>query len=103
MAKAKPTATPGTFTPTTAPPTYAPPMGTAAPTYPGIPVLDQGTAIVVLIVNLFFPGVGTIVAGAIGKVPMIGKGIAQLILSIIIVGWIWALVTSIQVITNSKK
>lgn len=80
----------------------------AAPTfkprpYPQAPVLDRQMAIVVLVVNLFFPGIGTIVAGVSGKQPMVGRGIAQLLLSLIIIGWIWALVTSIQVLTNSTN
>jgi ABC-type transport system involved in multi-copper enzyme maturation permease subunit len=70
--------------------------------YPQSPVVDMNMAIVVLIVNLFFPGIGTIVAGVVGEKPLIGRGIAQLLLSIILVGWIWALVTSIQVMQNAK-
>lgn len=70
--------------------------------YPQSPVLELPIALVVLVVNLFFPGIGTIVAGVVGKHKMIGRGIAQLLLSIILIGWIWALVTSIQCLTNAN-
>ena len=70
--------------------------------YPNSPVVDMNMAVVVLIVNIFFPGIGTIVAGVVGNKPMIVRGILQLVLSLIIVGWIWALVTSIQVLQNAK-
>lgn len=71
--------------------------------YPQSPVLDMPIALVVLVVNLVFPGIGTIVAGVVGKHKMIGRGIAQLLLSIIFIGWIWALVTSIQCLTNANS
>jgi len=58
-------------------------------------------ALVVLVVNLFFPGIGTIIAGVVGEKPLIGRGIAQLLLTIIVVGWIWALVTSVQCLQNA--
>lgn len=72
------------------------------PPYPKMPVLDQTTALIVLVINLFFPGIGTIVAGVQGNMPLIGRGIAQLLLTIVIVGWIWALVNSIQGLSNAK-
>lgn len=71
--------------------------------YPQSPVLEMPIAIVVFVVNFVFPGIGTLVAGVVGKHPMIGRGIAQLLLSLIIVGWIWALVTSIQCLTNANS
>lgn len=71
------------------------------PPYPQSPVIEKEMAIVVLVVNIFIPGIGTIVAGVLGEKPLIGRGIAQLILSIILIGWIWALVTSIQVLQNA--
>lgn len=70
--------------------------------YPQSPVLDMTMAIVVLAVNLFFPGIGTIIAGIVGKQKLIGRGIAQLLLSLVFVGWIWALITSIQCLSNAN-
>jgi len=85
------------------PPAVPSPASAAAPTrpYAQAPVLEMNHSLVVLLVNLFFPGIGTIVAGVLGGMKLIGRGIAQLILSLIIVGWIWALVTSIQCLSNS--
>lgn len=76
-------------------------MAAGSPPYPDAPVVDKNMALVTLLVNIFVPGVGTIIAGVLGNKPMIGKGIAQLILSIIIVGWIWAIVTGVQVLQNA--
>lgn len=72
------------------------------PPYPNTPVVDMGIAVLTLVVNLFLPGIGTIIAGAVGGKPTIGRGIAQLLLSLIFVGWVWALVTSIQVLMNAS-
>lgn len=79
----------------TAPPSHVP--------YPQSPVLEMPMAIVVLVVNLVLPGIGTIIAGVVGQQKMIGRGIAQFLLTIIVVGWIWALVTSIQCLSNAKR
>lgn len=72
------------------------------PPYPQSPVVEQNIAIVTLVVNIFVPGIGTIIAGVVGNKPMIGRGIAQLILSLIIVGWIWGIVTGVQVLQNAS-
>ncbi|MHB8634195.1 MAG: hypothetical protein ACYDBQ_09555 [Thermoplasmatota archaeon] len=73
-----------------------------SPPYPKMPALDVPMAIVVLIVNLIFPGIGTIVAGVLGEMKLIGRGIAQLLLWLVVVGWVWALVSSIQGLTNAQ-
>lgn len=77
-------------------------MATGTPPYPQMPTLEVPMAIVVLVVNLFFPGIGTIVAGVLGNMKLIGRGIAQLLLALIFVGWVWALVSSIQAISNAN-
>lgn len=74
---------------------------TTTPPYPNTPVVEMNLALVCLVINIFVPGIGTIVAGVVGNKPMIGRGIAQLLLAIIIVGWIWALVTGIQLVQNA--
>lgn len=74
----------------------------AAPPYPQTPVLEMPIAVVVLVCNLLIPGVGTIVAGVVGHQRLIGRGIAQLLLALIIVGWFWGLVTGIQALTNAS-
>ncbi len=74
----------------------------SSPPYPDTPVVAMDKALIALVINIFVPGIGTIVAGVIGEKPMIGRGIAQLVLAIIIVGWIWAIVTGIQLLQNAK-
>lgn len=73
----------------------------ASPPYPQSPVIEKNNALICLIINLFFPGIGTIVGGVMGNKPLIGRGVAQLLLAIIIVGWIWAIVTGIQMLQNA--
>lgn len=69
--------------------------------YPQSPVIDKTSALVCLLINVLLPGVGTIAAGVMGQKPLIGRGIAQLLLSIVIVGWVWAIVTGIQLLHNA--
>ena len=69
-----------------------------------IPKLEKQQAIIVLIINIFFfPGLGTILAGvwAGGENKCIVVGIIQMILAPIIVGWIWAIVTSCAIYKKS--
>jgi hypothetical protein len=73
-----------------------------APPYPQMPVLETSIAVVVLVVNLVLPGIGTIVAGVVGHQRLIGRGIAQLLLALIIVGWFWGLVSGVQALTNAS-
>jgi len=70
--------------------------------YPQTPVLEMGPAVAVLIVNVILPGIGTIIGGVVGNRPLIGRGIAQLLLAIIIVGWIWAIITGVQALQNAN-
>lgn len=79
----------------------ATPPASAAP-YAQVPVLPTDKALICLVVNVFVPGIGTIIAGVLGGKPLIGRGIAQLLLSIIVVGWIWGIVTGVQLLQNAK-
>lgn len=72
-----------------------------APPYPQAPVLDRSSALLCLIINILLPGVGTIAGGVMGNVKLIGRGIAQLLLAIVIVGFVWAIVTGIQMVHNA--
>lgn len=76
-------------------------MADAHPPYPQTPVLDTGTAVAVLIVNVLIAGLGTLIGGIVGSKPMIGRAIAQFLLSIILIGWIWGIVTGVQALTNA--
>lgn len=59
------------------------------------PTLSLCSAICVLILNIFLPGVGTMIMGCLSNNPgsWVCIGFAQLALTIIIVGWIWSIVT----------
>lgn len=76
-------------------------MADAQP-YTQSPVLEMSMAIICGAINFFLPGIGTITAGVIGAEKTIGRGIAQLLLALIVVGWIWAQVTSIQLLINAS-
>lgn len=72
-----------------------------APPYQQVPILEKTMAVLCLVINILIPGIGTIVAGVLGSKPMIGRGVAQLLLTLVIVGWIWGVVTGVQLITNA--
>ncbi len=74
----------------------------AAPPYPQTPVLEMPMAVVALVCNVVLPGLGTVIAGVVGHQRLIGRGIAQLLLALVIVGWVWGLVTGIQALTNAS-
>lgn len=71
--------------------------------YPQAPLLDMPIAIVSAIVNIaFIPGLGTIIGAIVAGEKGVGKGIAQLILTLILIGWIWAIVTAVQMLVNTS-
>ena len=74
----------------------------ASAPYPQMPVLDIGIAAAVMVVNLLLPGIGTLIAGIVGKRKLIGRGIAQLLLAIIIVGYVWSIVSGVQALVNAN-
>jgi len=73
--------------------------------------VSQGMAIISLVVNLFLPGLGTLIAGDTKT------GVWQLVLALVsmplrfvLIGypiflgaWIWALITSIKLVQKSSK
>jgi hypothetical protein len=61
-------------------------------------------AVLVLVVNaVLIPGLGTIIGAVVGKHKMIGRGVAQFFLTIIIVGWVWGIITGIQCLVNANR
>lgn len=69
--------------------------------YPQTPVVETLMAVLCLILNLFVPGLGTLVSGIVGGEKLIGRAVAQLLLTVIVVGWIWGVITGIQLIYNA--
>ena len=59
-----------------------------------LPVMPKGLAIVLLVINIFFPGIGTILASALGNEcrPFnILVGLLQILTAGIIIGWVWSI------------
>lgn len=71
------------------------------PPYPQAPVVEKVEAVVVLLVNLVLPGLGTVAGGILGEKPLVMRGVLQLVLSLILVGYLWAIVTSLQTLQNA--
>lgn len=73
------------------------------------PLLDQTTAIIVLILNMVvLPGLGTMIVGCIGPgqkncCAWFWIGMAQFFTCFCLVGWIWSIVTSVQLIQYSSS
>lgn len=68
------------------------------------PILSTPVAILILLLNIFFPGVGTMVIGCVSGINVGGwlcVGLLQLLLAFIIIGWIWAIFTGIMILSVS--
>ena len=76
-------------------------LAAGAPPYPQSPVIDTLPALLCLGLNVLLPGIGTIAAGVLGEKPLIGRGVAQLVLALVLVGWVWAIVTGVQLLHNA--
>ena len=72
------------------------------PPYDQVPVLEMTPAIGCLVLNVIVPGFGTLVAGIVGVRPLVGRAVAQFLLGFIVVGWIWSIVTGVQLATNAS-
>ncbi len=60
-----------------------------------IPKLPKNFALVLFIVNIFFPGVGTLISACVGEKFLKSQlivGLLQLILAAFIVGWVWSII-----------
>lgn len=71
--------------------------------YPQTPTLTGGQCFVVTLVNLFVPGLGTLLAGVMGGERLFARGLFQFLLTGIAIGWFWAQYTSIQCWTNRSR
>ena len=67
--------------------------------------LDASMGLVAFILNIVWPGLGTIIAGFINKDAMVNNlivGILQMVLVCILVGWIWSIYTGYLIYNASK-
>jgi hypothetical protein len=71
---------------------------------PAYPSLNRGLAVLIFLLNIFFPGVGTMIAGCSSPEHsgLICTGILQLVLTCIIIGWFWSIFTGIMILAKSK-
>ncbi len=70
------------------------------------PILSTSIAIVILLVNVFFPGIGTMIIGCVSGQNVglwICIGLLQILLAWIIIGWVWAIFTGIMILSASKN
>jgi hypothetical protein len=68
------------------------------------PSLQTGLALAVLILNIFLPGIGTMVMGmnSSNGASWICIGIFQLLLAFMVIGWIWAVITGIICLSKAR-
>ena len=70
-----------------------------------IPRMSTCCAVILLFVNIFLPGWGTVALMCFSnhhKCYFLLIGLLQFILISIIIGWVWAIITSVQVIKKSR-
>mmetsp|Transcript_41923 Transcript_41923/g.30776 ORF Transcript_41923/g.30776 Transcript_41923/m.30776 type:complete len:94 (+) Transcript_41923:37-318(+) len=65
---------------------------------------DQTVALICLILNIFWPGLGTIINAIYHEQPCEGivYGILQMLTCIFIVGWIWSIVYGCKILDKSR-
>lgn len=71
-----------------------------------IAATDKGLAIVCLLFNIFFPGVGTIINACMGDAPVAGiiYGILQMFTIVFFfAGWIWSIVYGAKIVQKSNQ
>ena len=73
--------------------------------YGKYPSLTSDNAIIILIINICFPGLGTMIMGCLSRHPCfwIFIGFVQMFFAFLICGWIWAIYTGFQCLNYSKK
>ena len=70
-----------------------------------LPELNKVLAIVILVLNIFFPGVGTMCLYCIAgfKTEYLWVGLIQLVTALCVVGWIWSVLWGVILVTKSKQ
>ena len=66
---------------------------------------SPGMAYACLCLNIFFPGVGTMVNSCMGPFTGIGflYGLIQLFFFWTLVGWVWAILYGVEIVRKSKR
>ena len=67
--------------------------------------VEKNLALVILILNIIFPGLGTLITAFVAgefNVTVLLVAIAQAFLACILVGWIWSILHGVWVYNKSK-
>mmetsp|Transcript_37517 Transcript_37517/g.36072 ORF Transcript_37517/g.36072 Transcript_37517/m.36072 type:complete len:91 (-) Transcript_37517:37-309(-) len=66
---------------------------------------DTTIALICLILNIFWPGLGTIINALYGEQMCAGiiYGLLQMLTCVILVGWIWSIVYGCKILEKSKQ
>ncbi|CBJ28924.1 expressed unknown protein [Ectocarpus siliculosus] len=68
------------------------------------PVLRKPLAFVLLVINVFVPGLGTVIAGFLTcKLKSIFTGILQLVTTSLVVGWVWSVMWGWELWTLARR
>jgi hypothetical protein len=71
-----------------------------------LPSLNPALAVILLVVNIFLPGLGTMILGCLNNEcnwNHIVVGLLQLLLAGLIVGWIWSIWWGILLVQKSAR
>jgi hypothetical protein len=68
------------------------------------PELGKCLALIILIINIVLPGVGTIIMGCCSSNcgEWFCTGILQILLTVLLIGWIWSICTGINCLNHSR-
>ena len=68
------------------------------------PALGKCLALIILILNILMPGVGTIIMGCCSTncTEWLCTGILQMLLTVLLIGWIWSICTGINCLSHSR-
>jgi hypothetical protein len=72
-----------------------------------IPKVGRTIGMLVLVLNIILPGIGSILAGIIGgrssDMGCVVAGVLQLLTAVFIVGWIWSIWWGVQIYQKSRS
>ena len=70
-----------------------------------IEIVTPGCAMILLILNIFIPGLGTAINGFSGTVncTLLVAGLLQFILAPVIIGWVWSIYFGCVILSKSKS
>jgi hypothetical protein len=78
-------------------------MPNASPVpYPQYPTLQVTHSLILFATALHASGAATIIAGVVGRKTLMWKGIFQLLLTPLIVGIVWSLVSQYRLLKNAQ-